>query len=318
LIMQGNISVLNVKALAPIALFAFNRPQHLEATVTALAKNDLAALSDLYVFVDGPHSDLGIKNIEKVRSVVGRISGFKSVHATFQERNTGLAESITKGVSQLTQEFGRAIVVEDDIVTSRGFLTYMNDALNLYEKESRVFQVTGYMVPNKWMAPQTGFLRIISSWGWGTWDRAWQHYESDAPSLLNRVRAKSESAFDLDGFAFQTYDLERNANNELDTWAVKWYASVFLNDGLCLYPKKSMLRNIGLDGSGTNCGAATNYKKWPRNIATETAVKRATINEDSHYLKAMQAHYLRLQRRWSELTLKKRIFRKIRNVVTSV
>ncbi|MFC1688677.1 hypothetical protein ACFL07_03340 [Pseudomonadota bacterium] len=306
-----------MRSLAPIALFAFNRPQHLYETIKALKANDLADCSDLYVYVDGPHATSDRAAVEEVKSIVDNISGFKAVHAVFRDRNMGLARSITSGVTELTQEFGRVIVLEDDIVTSRGFLTYMNDALNLYENDSRVFQITGYMVPNKWATHKTGFLRIVSSWGWGTWERAWLNYESDASSLLEKVNNKSKSRFDLDGYAYQSYDLKRNANNELNTWAVKWYASVFLNDGLCLYPKKSMLKNIGLDGSGTNCGSARGYKKLPESMATAIEVKRIPIEEDQRYLKAMQAHYARLQRQWSRLTFGDRVVRKIQKVLAN-
>lgn len=302
-------------SLAPIALFAFNRPQHLHETLKSLKANDLAALSDLHIFVDGPRSSSDLSAIAKVKSIIENISGFNSVHTLFRSQNIGLEKSITRGVTELIQESGKIIVLEDDIVTSHGFLRFMNEALNFYENEPRVFQVTGYMVPNVLIGPQTGFLRIISSWGWGTWSTAWGHYQSDANSLLSQVREKGEEAFNLDCDAYHSHDLERNANNELSTWAVKWYASVFLEDGLCLYPRQSMLRNIGFDGSGTNCGEETAYTQRRFRLASGTKVKKIVLEENSQFLIAMQKYYSRQQQRWTESRLVDRIRRKIKQVI---
>ena len=125
--------------------------------------------------------------------------------------------------------------------------------MELYKDERKIFQVSGYNVKNHWWAPKTGFLRVSTSWGWATWKRAWQFHRTDSKNLLGEVQLKGQSEFDLDGYSFHFDELERNVNGDLNTWAVHWYATIFLNDGLCLYPSKTLVRNIGFDGSGVNC-----------------------------------------------------------------
>lgn len=247
---------------APIALFVYNRPEHTKLTVNALAKNTLATKSDLFVFSDGPrHADAG-SAVAEVRAYIRTISGFRSVHLVEREHNLGLARSIIDGVGKLCTEYGRVIVVEDDIVTSRHFLSYMNDALNYYKHEERVMHVSGYMFPvtNPETLPETFFYRATSCWGWATWSRAWQHFEPNANVSLNQIYAgKMQTEFDVGGTMPYVKMLRSQLKGEIDSWAVRWYASVFLRGGQCLHPRYSLVSNIGMDGSGVHCNKTDQY-----------------------------------------------------------
>jgi len=240
---------------APIALFVYNRPWHTKQTIEALLKNELACESELHIFSDGPKTAEWDSVVQDVRAYIGRVEGFKAIHIVERKRNLGLASSIIDGVTSICEKFGRAIVLEDDLVTSPYFLRYMNDALNVYEHAERVVSIHGYMYPVRESLPETFFLRGADCWGWGTWKRGWDSFEKDGERLLSQVKRQGLAAeFNYDGSYDLISMLAAQVRGEIDSWAIRWYASAFLNNKLTLYPGKSLVRNIGTDSSGTHCG----------------------------------------------------------------
>ena len=250
--------------LAPIVLFVYNRPWHTEQMLEALAKNYLANQSNLFIYADGHKGDINEddkKKIAEVRSVIYSKQWCKKVRIVERDKNWGLADNIVDGVTTVVNKYSKVIVLEDDIVTSPGFLQYMNDALNLYEDEEKIMHVSGYMVPivaND--LPETFFYNQTSCWGWATWKRSWDVFESDSILLKAKLnREKSIYHFNLEG-AYDFYnDLVKNINKEIKTWAIKWHTTVYLEGGLCLHPKKSLVSNIGFDGTGVHCGASDKF-----------------------------------------------------------
>ncbi len=246
--------------VSPIALFTYNRLEHTRRTVEALMANELADESELYVFSDGPRSSDDIVKIESIREYLGGIKGFKSVKIECRSHNRGLAESIIHGVGEICRQHGRAIVVEDDLVTARYFLRYMNEALNLYRDETDVISVHGYVYPIRETLPETFLLRGADCWGWGTWERGWKLFEPDGGRLLAELEARGLTrAFDFnDSFGFTAMLKEQIAERN-DSWAVRWYASAFLQNKLTLYPGRSLVHNIGNDATGVHCAEATSF-----------------------------------------------------------
>ncbi|HKQ26568.1 MAG TPA: glycosyltransferase [Burkholderiales bacterium] len=243
---------------APIALFAYNRPAHIRRTVESLLANELAAASDLYIFSDGPRSPAQEPAVAAVKRYVRKVSGFRSVTVIEGATNQGLANSIIDGTTRLTREFGSVVVLEDDLVLSPHFLKYMNRALERYQDDDSAMQVSGYMFPID-VAAETDafFMPFTTSWGWATWERAWQHFDPDMRGFDALVGDRHlRDSFDLGG-AYGYFDmLERQRRGSIDSWAIRWYLSVFIRGGLTLYPARTLVRNIGFDGSGTHCVVA--------------------------------------------------------------
>lgn len=240
---------------APIALFVYNRPEHTKKVIEALAQNGLAPLSELYVFSDGPKKPADANAVAAVRRLLGCVTGFKFVRVISRDGNYGLARSITQGVQELVAKHGRIIVLEDDLVTSPYFLQYMNEALELYEHDERVVSVHGYVYPTEEKLPETFFIRGADCWGWATWKRGWDVFQSDGAKLLAGLEAKKlTKAFDLGGVYPYTYMLKSQIQGFNRSWAILWYASAFLSGKLTLYPGRSLVRNIGFDKSGTHTG----------------------------------------------------------------
>lgn len=240
---------------APIALFVYNRPGHLKKTVDALRKNILAGESELYVFSDAPKDKKTLDSVLQVREYAKTISGFLKVTIIERDSNLGLAGSIIKGVSELTAQYGRVIVLEDDLVTSPFFLNFMNDGLSAYKDEDGVISICGYMYPVNKMYADSFFFRIPDSWGWATWKRGWDLFEADGKKLYGTLKArKLFRSFNLNGSFDFIKMLQKQIKGKNDSWAVRWYASAFLNGKLSLYPRKSLVMNIGFDGSGRHGG----------------------------------------------------------------
>lgn len=241
--------------LAPIALFVYNRPVHTERTLKFLQQNNLAAESRLFIFADGPKTPADQEKVNEVRELITKVDGFKSVEIIVSATNIGLANSVIAGVTRLTNDYGQVIVFEDDLISSPHTLTYFNEALNLYRNQEKVMHIGAYMYALKEEGlPQSFFYRAATSWGWATWKRAWQNFEPNIDTLLQQFDAKKRHAFSIENtmnFWKQMLDFKHGKNN---SWAIRWYASIFLKGGLTLNPSHSLVNNIGHDGTGVHSG----------------------------------------------------------------
>ena len=246
--------------LAPIVFFAYNRPIHIQKTIDALAANSLASESELIIFSDAPKNQQALEGVQAVRSLIKKIQGFKSVTIIERNENFGLANSIIDGVSSIVNQYGRAIVLEDDLVTSPFFLTYMNDGLKLYENNERVASIHSYIYPVKKELPDYFFLRGADCLGWATWKRRWDIFNPDSQFLLYEIKKqKLEKLFNFNNSYDYTGMLKAQSEGKVSSWAIRWYASTFLANKYTLYPGTSFVYHIGFDGSGTNCGFSGNY-----------------------------------------------------------
>lgn len=232
---------------------------HARRTLDALERNPLADRSSVIVFCDGPRSEEESGLVDAVVSEVSRKRRFGSLQVIRRESNLGLATSVTSGVTEVLATSNAAIVLEDDLVTSPSFLEYMNTGLRLFADEDRVISIHGYSYPSALEKPF--FLRGADCWGWATWQRGWELYEPDGATLLQKLEDHGLTRlFDFN----DTYPYTRMLRNQIagqnDSWAVRWYASAFLADRLTLYPGRTLVQNIGTDGTGTNVGITDRYK----------------------------------------------------------
>lgn len=266
---------------APVALFVYNRPDKTRQTLEALARNREAADTPLHVFADGPKpgaSAAELARIEETRALVRSRRWTAETHVFESPTNRGLADSIVGGVNQILSEHDRVIVLEDDIVTSPGFLEYFNASLELYAAEPRVMHVSGYMYPLGLRRRGTAFLQILSCWGWATWARAWRHYEPDVALHLKRLQAPGRiRKFNIEGHADFYRQLQENQAGRIKSWAVRWYASWLAQDGLSLFPTQSLVRNVGHDGTGVHCHADQRFDTEP---VDSIPVNRIPLRED--------------------------------------
>lgn len=240
---------------APVVLFVYNRPDHTKKTVDALKLNKGASQADLIVYSDAAKIPDHESMVAKTREYVDQITGFRSVIIRKRQENWGLAASIIDGVTNVVEEYGRVIVLEDDILTSPAFLSFMNQALDFYEDKKKVWHISGWSYPINPSGLGDVFLwRAMNCWGWATWEDRWQYFQKEPERLISEWTNEKKKKFDLDGVGGFWSQVEANITGDMNTWAIFWYATIFENGGLCLNPTKTYVQNIGHDGSGQNCG----------------------------------------------------------------
>ena len=237
---------------APIALVTDNRADKTKSVVESLLQNQEAKDSDLFIFSDGPKTEAKAAGVDENRKYIHTISGFKSVTIIERDKNWGLANSLIAGITNVIDQYGRVIVVEDDLVLSPYFLKFMNDGLEKYEDDDRVGTICGYVFPFQKSLPDTFFLYFMHPWGWATWRRSWNLLDTDTKRLLRKMRFKTKK-FNLGGNCGSYGNLYCQKVGLVDSWYIRFYASLFLNKKLNLFPGKTMVTNSGLDGSGTHC-----------------------------------------------------------------
>jgi hypothetical protein len=238
---------------APIALFVYKRPEHARRAVASLRACEGFEESPMYVFADGPKSGAEASAVMETRAAMRELLGTRSTYVE-QERNLGLANSIIAGTTQLCERHGRAIVVEDDLVMGPSFLRFLNEGLERYRDEPRVMHVTGHMfdVPSLADHHEALLLPMISSLGWATWKRAWDQFDPDATGWEERLHGDVLRRFNLDGNYDYARMLRRQMSHGIDSWAIRWYYTLFVRGGLSLFPPSTLVRHTGDDGSGTH------------------------------------------------------------------
>lgn len=252
---------------APIALFVYARPDDTAKTIESLKNNYLAKDSVLFIFSDGPKGEKDFNKVSEVRKLIKRISsGFKKIEIIEREKNLGLANSIIRGISEVLNQYEKIIVMEEDLITSPNFLSFVNDSLNRYENDEKVFSVTGYTyqfrIPDYYKYDNY-FTPRCESLGWGTWKNRWLKADWEIKDLRTFLSDKkslksfSEIGNDLVGM------LINQQLGKVDSWAIRWCYAHFKNDAYCSYPVKSKIIHIG-EG-----GFATHVKKELKFLETE-------------------------------------------------
>lgn len=247
----------------PIALFTYNRPDHARRVLESLSHCCRLDECQLYIYCDGAKDPSQVETVSATRQVVKNWAGAHQALVIERDQNMGVDRSIVTAVTELCQEFGRVIVVEDDLVLGPDFLAYMLQSLDRYENDTHVYQISGYMYPIRHpRKPDAFFLPFTTSWGWATWERAWRIFDWHAPGASQMVNdALARHRFDLDGSYPYTAMLQARLSGKIDAWDIVWYFAVFNAGGLVLFPRQSLVWNGGWDGSGTHTDTDPNFRQ---------------------------------------------------------
>lgn len=239
--------------LAPVIVFVYNRAEHVEKMITQLAACDFAQDTNLYIYSDGAKKESDVAGVNAVRQFCENIKGFKSTHVVKREKNYGLAQNIISGVSEIILKHGKIIVMEDDLIVHKDFLLYMNTCLEKFKDNKKIWHISGWNYPVSFDSlPDILPIKLMNCWGWATWADRWCFFEKNPEKLVKSFDKKMIKAFDMDNSGYFWSQVLGNYSGKLNTWAIFWYAAIFLNNGLCINPKISLVTNIGHDGSGTH------------------------------------------------------------------
>ena len=247
-----------MSSMAPIVVFAYNRPDHLQQTLEHLSLADGALDSELWIFCDGPKYGADAAQIDAARVVaespVWR-KHFAAVRVEISDVNKGLASSIIQGVSRVILSAGHVIVVEDDVLVSPDFLLFMNDCLAFYQSNQKVGSITGF---SPLVQPPAGYMHDVMavprncSQCWATWADRWNEVDWGAhnAALIWQNRALRRR-FNIAGND-RAYRLQRQLAGQIDSWSVRFGLWQTLGARHTIYPVHNRVRNIGYDGSGAH------------------------------------------------------------------
>jgi len=284
-----------------VGVFGYARPRHLERCLESLSRCPEAKDVALHIYCDGPPTgadDAMLIGIAETRAIATKASGFGTIRLFFSEENQGVARAVPAGVTAMLQHNEQVVVIEDDLEVSPCFLTYMLDGLRVYASDRQVMAISGYTWPTfEDGTSGTYFSKFAHYWGWATWRRAWQTYTSDGLALLTALEQKGLST-DFDGYSVfprkSTQILELYSNGEMGIWDICWSATVLLNGGQCLYPRHTLVRNHGFDGSGMHCRrfAAVPFElqelsSVPIGVKLEPAVEEVKSFEKCHAMRQL-------------------------------
>jgi len=295
--------------LAPIVVFAFNRPNHLSELLKSLSQNEEFAESELFIYVDGPRDNSDLKLVQETREVAKSFSGMKAKNLVIREQNLGLGNSLKTGVTEVLHKSDKIIVLEDDLIVTKSFLKFMNMGLTKYQTEPKVASIHGYCFGFDQPIRDPFFLRGADCLGWATWKDRWESINWDPKVLLNRIENLGQiQDFNLDGSHSYYSALQGEAKKGFHSWAIFWHASMFSEGRLTLYPGTSLVEYAGADGSGTH--VVENSEFWKTEISTETNwIFPEQIAESKAGREQLIAYYYRI---FPKLPLIGRILRRIK------
>lgn len=285
---------MTIKKYYPTILIAYNRLEHFIKTINALSENFLANKTDVFLFIDGPKNYQDSLISKKIQSyAMSMMIKFSSLKIIQRDKNIGLAKNITLSVTEIISQYEAVIVLEDDIVVSQVFLNFMNDALNYYKTSRKIWHISAHNVINNTYKPDNIFFyRVMNCWGWATWADRWKYFKKDLNETKKLFSKKDILKFNLDGAYDFWLQFKMNEAKIIDTWAIFWYATIFLNGGLCVNPYWSYAKNIGLDGSGINSGKDI---KWQNSQTINNSGKfnpNSNLVEDIDQLKLIKDYYI--------------------------
>ena len=279
--------------LAPIVLFVYNRADHTKKTIEALKKNKLANESELFIFSDASKNINSSEAVKEVRKYIKTITGFKNIIIKEAPTNKGLANSVISGVTEIVDKYKKVIVLEDDLVTSFNFLEYMNEALSFYQKDKRIWSISGYNPPINISKKYYNDVYLgvrASSWGWGTWKDRWGKNDWHVLDYNDFSRNKTKIRKFNRGGNDMAEMLKNQMESKIDSWAIRWCYNQFKDNSYTVFPIISKVQNIGMDGSGVHCGvnSCNDVVLDKGNQKTKFTVD---LSKNKKLIKAFKNHY---------------------------
>ena len=277
--------------LAPIVIFAYNRPNHLLKLLTSLQKNEIIDKTDVFFYIDKAKDSTTVSKNNEVIEIVNRQWNFRNKSIVIRENNYGLKKNILNGVSEVINKYGNVIVLEDDLIVSKNYLEFMNKALDKYKDTEDVWHITGFNYKTPYLSKKESYFTThMNCWGWATWKNNWNQINNN---LSNKIEESAVQEFNFGNLIQNNYQqILLNEENLISTWAIFWYQTIFLNRGLCLMPAKTLVYNAGFDGSGINT-SKQDYKLSNLNNSKVTRFPNK-VSETFIYKKFLKYYFWRL------------------------
>ena len=263
---------------APVIVFTYKRPEHLQNLLSSLEQNIESKFTDLFIYIDKADNPQDKSYNDEVINTANKEWNFKSMKIVVREKNFGLKNNITSGIDEILSKYEKAIVLEEDLEVSTSFLNYMNTSLSTYKSNKKVWHISGYSQSTIYENSTSSYFgQEMNCWGWGTWHDRWENIHKNFKNNLKNLDSREIEKFNFYGLNKNNYNqILLNESNTISTWAIFWYQTIFLNGGLCLNPSRSLVKNKGFDGSGEHKSTSNFYEinkvndnyniKFPKNV----------------------------------------------------
>ena len=270
-----------------ILLFSYNRPSHLKRVVISLENYKV---NNLYVILDGPKNNKD-KLVQK--EIITNVLGENKIKIKLikRKKNIGLAKSIYTALDNFSKKYKKIIILEDDCIPRKEFFSFIKKSFYLSLKDDGIAAICGYQLPqlhNKNLSKLKILkLKHFIPWGWAIKSKNWQYFrknfkkvnlnydKKDLPSNLKKILKKSK-------------------NNEKNIWSKNFVLFNYINKKFYLFPDKSLIKNIGFDGSGVNSKITdifyTKYFK-SKKISNEIIEKKKIIYKQEQDLSKLVDYY---------------------------
>ena len=241
----------------PVLLLGYNRPHQMRGLIQSLA----TLKPELILFaVDGPRSDRpnDADLVRQTQELASEITWDSEIRTRFRKSNLGLRRAVVDAVTWANDEYGRVIVLEDDVRAGPQLLDFLNQNLIIHQENPKIAHINGYnLVPKEHLTHANNASRLSiypESYAWATWDRAWQKYDD------NLTWAKNASVKDIKkicGSTIGALHWKQNfgdaAAERIDTWAYRWLASMWEQNWLMVSPNRNISTYEGwIGGTHTN------------------------------------------------------------------
>ncbi len=267
---------------APIICFGFERPLHLERMLKTLEENIEARESHLFICIDGAKSTTNKELHSQTLKTAKEPYNFKKITIIERQKNLGLRNNIVQTITEVMTQYDKVIILEDDLIIGTNFLNYMNNALNKYEENNKVWHINGYSYPQVNNSKKSSFSNYISPWGWGTWKNRWDIFINGNyfnENFISKLSEDTINEFNVDGHYDWENIIKKTMLGSVNSWAAFWYQAIFLNEGLTLFPNKSHTQNGGFDGTGEHCSDVNDWKTRLNNNKTVYFPDKLTVSK---------------------------------------
>jgi hypothetical protein len=236
--------------ITPIAIFVYNRPDHTRRLLESLIKCDRLDVCPVLIFCDGPKDESQAGKVHAVRTIIHNFAEKNNPKIIEADKNLGLNTSIVNGVSQVIEDYGRAIILEDDLILHPCTLDFMIQALDRYENDPRVGHVSGFAFPIKHDSREDAlFLPLFNSWGWATWERSWKNFEWSPDKAMQEMNKDSG----LRKRMYPYYDMFVHFyKGNIMVWDLLWHWKFHSLNKLGVFPSASLIWCSGFDETATH------------------------------------------------------------------
>ena len=256
-----------------LALFAYNRPSHLRRVLIALEDYKI---KNINVFIDGPKN---IKDKVCQEEIVFMLKTNKNLKSKIiiNKKNKGLAYSLINGITKMSKKYKSIIILEDDCVPRKEFFDFVLKNLKKYNLEKKISAICGYQFPElhekKSKILKSIVLNNFMPWGWAIWSEKWIEF----------IKNKKNYSKDLKKSKIIS-KLEKKIKNKKNIWTLDFIKYCFINKKYFIFPNKSLIKNIGFDGTGINSQSTFKFNTFYTKSNKIDILKKISIDKKKDFI----------------------------------